>query len=401
VRILLSTWSLQVGGGEILALNVAAGLARRGHEVFVFNQRAHLVNPELVKRLLPPEVRVLSLADRPWHSLAAYKADAVRQRLGGQAVYHERQQQAYLAACLRRYRIELLNSHATYSDRLCAPVARVANVPLVITEHGEYTQFTREGRQDFVPVLQAAQRILAVSNYCRQTLLDAWSGLPPVQTVYNGVIVTSAPDAAAAMRRQLGIPSEAFVVGMVARGRADKGWQCAIEAFQQLRAHAAGRPVRLVLVGGSEYLSQLQQAHTSETDIIFTGRVANSDFFIAGFDVGLLPTYFAAEALPLAIIEYMASGKPTIATRVGGIAELIEPASGATGQLLALDAHTGQPDPAALAQAMQCYYMNKVLYAMHATNARQASQSFSMDICVAHYEQLFTDLLAQRQGLTL
>jgi glycosyltransferase involved in cell wall biosynthesis len=401
VRILLSTWSLQVGGGEILALNVAAGLAGRGHEVFVFNQRAHLLDSDLVQRLLPPEVQILSLADRPWRSFAAYKADAMRQRLGGQPIYHERQQQAYLAACLRRYRIELLNSHATYSDQLCVPVAQAASVPLVITEHGEYTQFTREGRQDFVPVLRAAQRILAVSNYCRQTLMDAWPALPPVQTVYNGVVVASVPESAAAMRRQLGIPPDAFVLGMVARGRADKGWQCAIEAFQHLRTQVAGRPVRLVLVGGSEYLSQLQQAHAAEADIIFTGRVANSDFFIAGFDVGLLPTYFAAEALPLAIIEYMASGKPTIATRVGGISELVETATGATGLLLALDAHTGQPDPAALALAMRRYYEHDALYAVHASNAWQASQAFNMDICVAHYERLFTDVLAQRSRRAL
>ena len=52
MNILISTWSLQVGGGEILAMNLAAGLDRLGHQVTVFNQRAELHDAALVQRLL-------------------------------------------------------------------------------------------------------------------------------------------------------------------------------------------------------------------------------------------------------------------------------------------------------------------------------------------------------------
>lgn len=63
MRILISTWSLQVGGGEVLAIDLAAELHRRGHEVFVFNQRAELIDHDVVQRLLPASIRVLSMAD--------------------------------------------------------------------------------------------------------------------------------------------------------------------------------------------------------------------------------------------------------------------------------------------------------------------------------------------------
>jgi glycosyltransferase involved in cell wall biosynthesis len=213
--------------------------------------------------------------------------------------------------------------------------------------------------------------------------------LPLLQTVYNGVVVAVASDAKAAMRQQLNIPPDAFVMGMAARGRPDKGWQCAIDAFRQLRKHATERPLRLVLVGGSEYLDELQQQFAAEIDIIFTRRVPNPDFYVAGFDVGLLPTYFAAEALPLVIIEYMASGKPTIATAVGGIPELLQSTSGDTGQLLELSADTGQPDPAELAAAMLRYYSDSALYQRHAACAHAAQRNFTMPACVDHYEQLY------------
>jgi glycosyltransferase involved in cell wall biosynthesis len=391
VRVLIATWSLQVGGGEILALNLAAGLAVRGHDVVVFNQRAHLVDEALVQRLLPPMVRVCSMNDRPARSFFAYKLDAIRQRLGAAPQYFEQAQQNYLAWCLKHYRIDVVHSHATYSDRLCLPATRAAGVPLIITEHGEYTQFTREGQRDFLPTLQGAQAIAAVSDYCRQTLTNSLAGLPPTKTVYNGVVMQPAPNASQAMREQLGIPPDAFVFGMAARGRADKGWQCAIDAFQLLRAtKLASMPLRLVLVGGSEYLSELKQTYAADPDILFTGRVPNPDFYLAGLDVGLLPTYFAAEALPLVIIEYMTSGKPTIATKVGGIPELLRPVGGDTGQLVELDAATGQPAPAALAMAMQRYLEDPALYAAHAQRAGEvARQKFAMSTCVAHYEQLY------------
>ena len=234
MNILIATWSLQVGGGEILAMNLAAGLDRLGHRVVVFNQRAELHDAALVERLLPPSVRVLSMADQPRQSYWAYKLNALGARLGLRYPFYERAQQAYFRACLKRYSIELVNSHATYSDGLCAPVLRDTQIPFVITEHGEYTMFVREGRPlDFAPVLRHADALVTVSEYCRQVLQTSIMGLPPVQTIVNGIRV-DAPPAAGAMREQLGIGAGAFVFGMVARGIAEKGWGAARTAKVKL-----------------------------------------------------------------------------------------------------------------------------------------------------------------------
>ncbi|UOQ76175.1 glycosyltransferase family 4 protein [Hymenobacter sp. 5516J-16] len=179
MRILISTWSLQVGGGEVLAMNLAAELQRRGHEVYVFNQRAELIDHDLVARLLPPQVKVLSMADNPKSTFWAYKINALQGLLGRPATFYNQRQQAYLAECLLRYKIDVVSSHATVSDDICAPVVERLGLPLVITEHGEYTKFLQEGRRDFLPVLQVAKRILAVSDYCRHKLERAFPSLPP------------------------------------------------------------------------------------------------------------------------------------------------------------------------------------------------------------------------------
>lgn len=376
-------------------MNLAAELHRRGHDVFVFNQRAELIDSELVARLLPPEVKVLSMADNPRSTFWAYKVNAVQQRLGRPATFYNQRQEVYLADCLQRYRIELVNSHATVSDEICAPLAQRLGIPLVITEHGEYNKFLLEGRHDFAPVLRAAERILAVSRYCQRNLEQAIPDLPPVQTVYNGVL-TKAYEAAET-RRTLNIPADTFVFGMVARGIEDKGWKYAIQAFQQVKAAVPGRPLRLVLVGGSAYLQGLKTEFRDDIDIIFTGQVPNPDFFVAGFDVGLLPTYFRAEALPLAVIEYMVTGKPAIATRVGGIPELIEPATGPTGQLVDIEPATYTPNLAMLTAAMQRYCTDAALYVAHVENCRRASAEFTMEKCAVQYEHAFEQAVATKQ----
>ena len=388
MNILISIWSLQVGGGEILAMNLAAGLAKLGHEVTIFNQRSELVDAELVGRLLPPQVRVVSMADRPWRSFWAYKLNAIAQRLGLRFSLYERAQQAYLRACLKKYRIELVNSHATYSDRLCAPVVAAAQIPFVITEHGEYTMFAREGRREFAPTLRQAQAIVAVSDYCNNSLRQALPELPPITTIPNGIRVDALPDARQT-REALGIAPSDFVFGMVARGIAEKGWQQAIDAFLLL-PRPAGREVHLVLVGGSTYLDTLRQQYSQHAHIHFMGRVPNPDFYVAGFDVGLLPSYFAGEALPLAVIEYLFYGKPAIATAVGGMTEIVLDASrGAAGQLIDLDSHTQRADVPALADAMQRYLDDTSLYQQHQQTAVALQSKFSLDTCVQQYITIF------------
>jgi glycosyltransferase involved in cell wall biosynthesis len=381
---------LQVGGGEILAMNLAAGLDRLGHRVVVFNQRAELHDAALVERLLPSSVRVLSMADRPRLSYWAYKLNALGQRLGLHYPFYERAQQAYFRTCLKRYQIDVVNSHATYSDRLCAPELRDMGIPFIITEHGEYTIFLLEGRQDLGPILNEASAIVTVSDYCQHQLRSAFIKLPVMRTIYNGV-VTNTSYLKANTRKTLGIGEGDFIFGMAARGVELKGWEQAIEALKQVQDLWPTQKVHFVLVGGGPYMDVLQKKYSDVVGLHFTGRVSNPDFYMVGFDVGLLPSYFPSEALPLSIIEYMTYGLPTIATHLGGIPELLIQARGRTGQLIAINEQTGKPDVAQLRNAMLLYLSNTNLYTNHANNAAEAGKEYTMEKCAKQYEQVYYD----------
>lgn len=394
MNIMISTWSLQVGGGEILAMNLAAQLTANGNKVFLFNQRAHLVDKDLVQRLLPSSVRVLSMFDRPIRNFLANKINAIQKRLTGEGKYYDNQQRAYLKKCIERYKIDVISSHATYSDAICAPVVQQTHTPFVITEHGEYTIFMLNGQYTFSSILKQATSIITVSNYCQQQLRRSFAELPPMQTIYDGVI-TDLSHQKINVREALNIGQNDFVFGMAARGVALKGWEQAITAFIQLRDSYLLRSIHFVLVGGSAYIDKLKKQFGDEIGLHFIGRVPNPDFYMAGFDVGLLPTYFPSEALSLSIIEYMTYGLPTIATCLGGIPELLAQPEKEAGQLINIDPQTEKPNVHELRSAMFRYMTDESFYAQHAKQALALSKSFTMSACAEQYENVFQAAISQ------
>jgi glycosyltransferase involved in cell wall biosynthesis len=129
-----------------------------------------------------------------------------------------------------------------------------------------------------------------------------------------------------------------FRVGTAANLEYWKGVDVLLEACAQLR-----RPVRLDVFGEGSLRGALeQQAREARLDAHFHGFVADIPERLAGLDVFVLPS--RADNLPVSILESMASALPVVATRVGGIPELV------------LDGETGlvvEPDDApALARAV-------------------------------------------------
>ena len=179
---------------------------------------------------------------------------------------------------------------------------------------------------------------------------------------------------------------------MVARGVADKGWRELIAATRRVHSHSR-QSIRLVLIGEGPCIQQLR-SEVSEPWIIFAGQQNEAEGWVRSFDVGLLPTCLPEESLPNSIIEYLACGKPVIASAVGGIPEMV----GKAGLLVPLAAN-GRADVDSLAQAMLalCDGGNR---ASLQKQTQAAFQAFDMGICISRYEHLFQELMS-KQGPSL
>ncbi|NIW24048.1 MAG: glycosyltransferase, partial [Gammaproteobacteria bacterium] len=169
-------------------------------------------------------------------------------------------------------------------------------------------------------------RIVCVSDSVRDYLANVgflgWR-LPPERlvTIHKGhdlAWYTQAP----VDLEPLGVPHDAFVVGCVANWRPRKGIEILIDACERLSSDV---PVHLVLVGdmGKSDIPQRVAASPIANRVHVLGVRPDAPAVAAAFDVAVLPAV-TREGLPKTVIEAMAFGVTTIASRVGGVAELIE-----------------------------------------------------------------------------
>ncbi len=118
-------------------------------------------------------------------------------------------------------------------------------------------------------------------------------------------------------RRQLGLRAEEQVWVAVGRLSQEKGHIDLLRAFQKVRGK--GTPARLLLVGDGPERSNLEQA--AGEGVVFAGQVRDTTPYYAAADILVLPSL--TEGSPNVLLEAMAVNLPVVATRVGGIPEIV------------------------------------------------------------------------------
>lgn len=176
--------------------------------------------------------------------------------------------------------------------------------------------------QSFIFVSQEAMRTFAIS-------LPAGKA----RVIYDAVEVPASDGSEhrAAVRQELGIPSDCTVVGTVARVSAQKDYFTLASAAVEVLGK---RPETRFLIVGDNSLVDLNRRHYEEVQkrlhelgiadrFLFTGHRNDTSRLIAAMDFCVLSTH--REGFPLSILECMALRKAVIATAVGGIPEIVEP----------------------------------------------------------------------------
>ena len=400
MKILLSIEDLRTGGAQVFGMRLAQALHERGHHVWLYSHYPSYINQELVKQVAP-DVPVLAFdgAGVPGLDWLSRKAQGLMRRFGRDFPLRERLVARHLRQLFEKLGVQLVNSHMIKSDYVAAAAGAAARpqVPLVITMHGCYEDFLHKAEQPEVSMKsREALRQAAAVVYLTQKNLEIFTvpGVRPFEDVLHAQIYNgfeghfSAPDQLPT-RAQLGIGAQDMVFGMVARGVPEKGWQYAINSFEELSPAFANS--HLLLVGSSDYLTGLAAANKNPR-IHFVGFAKNPIDWGRLFDVGLLPSYFASESLPNSVAEYLFCGAPVIATRIGEIPQMLDvPGQGLAGVLVEQDGHR-LTNPAALTAAMRAYLTDPELLAVHKIRAAACFDKFKMERCVAAYEAIFTQV---------
>jgi glycosyltransferase involved in cell wall biosynthesis len=234
-----------------------------------------------------------------------------------------------LVSVLRRERIDILHAHKFGSNLWGAVIGRLARVPVVIA----HEQSWASARYSFAgPRLRAfldrnvigrlADAFIAVSEADKQRMIDL-EGVPSdrIRVLFNAI--PAQEPTGADVRAELGIAPGAPVVATVCQLRAEKALDLLVDAAGELVGEFAD--LRVLIAGdGQEEAALREQIHARglEETVKLLGTRRDVPDLLAAVDVAVCCSDF--EGTPLSVMEYMAAGKPVVATRVGGLPEMID-----------------------------------------------------------------------------
>lgn len=254
-----------------------------------------------------------------------------------------------LRANLREQRPHVLHTHRYKENILTGIAAKLSSVPFTVrTVHG-LQENLRGWQRTKMSVYLWLEGMVA--QWTRQytvgvseeiaTIMRQRLPRNTVVCIHNGIDVENVRPSIdrVTKRRELGIPDEAIVVGTVSRLVPVKGIEYLLRAIGRLCEELPETAVRLLLVGEGPSRSKLE-ALTCELGIerktLFLGHRSDVYDLMNLFDIFALPSLH--EGMPMALLEAMALGRPVVASRVGGIPEVVT--DGAEGRLVpAQDIH--------------------------------------------------------------
>jgi colanic acid/amylovoran biosynthesis glycosyltransferase len=293
---------------------------------------------------------------------------------------------AGLVRLMRRERIDLVQTYLFTANTWGRLAAILAGIPIIVSSERNVDMW----EERFKPVIgrwldRWTHRTIGNSRAVKDYLVR--KGLRParVQVIYNGVDPGrfEEPVTPGVTKSELGIPPHCSVVCFLARLEPQKDPR----TFLQAAAMVAQRlpAVSFLVIGGGSMQSDLEreaQALGLGGRIVFTGPRRDVARLLAACDLSVMSS--VKEGMSNTIMESMAAGKPMVATRVGGNAELI--ADGETGFLVP------PRDPAALADAIQRILEDPALAKAMGLQARaRIAQQFSVEAMVQATKQLYDD----------
>ncbi len=290
------------GGGEAQVLGLLTYLCRKGHR----NDLLTHPGGRLFEQSGPLGVKRLSLVPR--NDLDLRPVPAVRR-------------------LIRSEKYDIVHFHTKRAHTLSLWLPRGPQCPkYIVTRRMDYPE-TKSWYTRYL-YNRRVDGVVAISRVILELLVEAGVEAGRIRLIHSGIDPERFVGCAAASAEA----GREVVVGIVAALEERKGHRYLLEAAAALKRR--GHKIEYLVAGEGPVRRELEErvkALNLGNEVRFCGFVSDAPDFLSRIDIFILPSLY--EGLGVAVLEAMAAGKPVIASRVGGLPELV--ADGETGFLVA------------------------------------------------------------------
>ncbi len=289
------------GGQEIRILTEAQGMIERGHDVSIICPSHAPIYAEAKERGIP--VAHLPIAKKTLKGLLA------------------------TINYLKKTPVDVINTHSS-TDSWMAALAKLfcwQNFAIVRTRHVSApinNHFTTKWLYT-----KAAKHIVTTGIKLKETLVKD-NGYPAhiITSVPTGIDTSIfKPEDKLLARKELGLPQDKTIIGILATLRSWKGHKYLVDAISQIVKTQNRDNIHLLIVGGGPQEEALKEQIKSagiEEITTMPGNQKNPNKWLQAMDIFTLPSY-ANEGVPQGLMQAMLTNLPVISTPVGSITEII------------------------------------------------------------------------------
>lgn len=227
---------------------------------------------------------------------------------------------------------DIIHLHSSKAGALGRAAAMFLKVPIVYNAHGWAfdMEVSKKKKLIYVYVEKVLARftdaIVDISEHDKKSQLTYKINPKKYSAViYNGINIEKYKEKydEEKLKAELGIPKDAFVMGMVARISKQKSPESFVEAAKNLKKRLKNS--YFILVGDGEQREEIEgliDNYGLKKDFLITGWTNQVAKYISLFNVGVLTSRW--EGFGLVLVEYMAAKKPVVAFNSGGIPNVVQ-----------------------------------------------------------------------------
>ena len=324
----------------------------------------------------------------------------------------DRKAYAELKSLIKKFKPDIVHTHAAKAGTLGRLAAFSCNVPVVVhTFHGHvfHSYFSPLKTKLFIEIerylAKKSSAIVTISELQKHEICNVFNVSAPEKThiIPLGFDLNrfreNKDEKRIAFRKMYKIADDVIAVGIIGRFAAIKNHAFFLEAMQSVINKTSQKVIAVLIGDGEEHESILdccrklnmpfaKDASNTETKIVLTSWIKDIDRALAGLDIVALTSH--NEGTPVSLIEAQAAGKAVVSTRVGGVENVV--AEGRTGFLC------NKGDMQSLVNQLLQLVEDKGLRNKMADNGwEHVRNKFHYTRLVNDMKDLYTELLSAKQ----